>query len=503
LPSKREHAILRMDSCDEPLRAGETHVTFRCDDRDIDEAAVAAQRGRAPSLLFHKQLVGKRLYYNSVVRFMVAGGIVVGALGATHVLGVEGLDVPALIGLALVLTVFNVGVYAVVRNHRRLERRVPEHRFLCRIMHVTIDVDFVFLTVALWLVGGVKSPFQAFYLLHVILAAAFLSPFAAWAHAVFGYALFAGLVVGQWWGLISTRLPVGAVNSAQPIVGRFVLTVLVVQAILMGLAVFLVTSITWLLRRGEKELHTTNAELHRVSKIQRDFLHVALHDMKSPVSAATMLIHGLKVASNPPLTEQQSHWVERIQARLDEAMVFLHDFAILAALDATDMGRQAEAVDLGAEIRSAVDENLDMAHAHNHSVNIELPEELPRVRGIRRLIHEAVANLVTNANKYTPDNGTISVRALHHDGVVRVEVEDNGIGIAPEDQKQLFQEFVRIKHTDGPMAQVTGSGLGLSIVRRIVDAHGGRAGVASDLGKGSVFFIELPVEKAAAASDPS
>jgi signal transduction histidine kinase len=71
-------------------------------------------------------------------------------------------------------------------------------------------------------------------------------------------------------------------------------------------------------------------------------------------------------------------------------------------------------------------------------------------------------------------------------------VQDNGIGIAPEDQKRLFQEFVRIKRKGGPLGEVAGSGLGLSIVRRVVEAHGGQVGVTSELNNGSTFFIELP-----------
>ena len=462
-------------------------------DRGISKDTVLASRGRGEPLLFHRQLVGKRLYVNSQVRFLVVVGIVAGALGARYVLGIETLDMPGLLVLAGLLCVFNVGVFVFARRYKGLERRVPVNRLLMGVTHLTIGLDFIFLTAGLWLVGGAKSPFQAFYLIHVVLAAALLSPRAAYAHAAFGYVLFGGLVLGEWGRVFPVHFPVGIVNSATPLDGRFVLTVLIVQGMLMVLAVYLVTGLTSLLRRGEQQLRDSNAELERMSKLQRDFLHIALHDLKSPVNAATMLLQSMKIASNPPLTEQQSGWLERARVRLCEASAFLYDFTVLAELDAANVRKQAKDVNLAVLVENAVAENQDLLCSHGHTLHLEIAQDLPHVHGIDRLLQEAVANLITNADKYTPANGTVTVRVRRGDTAVRIEVEDTGIGIAPEDQGRLFQEFVRVRRKDSPVGEVAGSGLGLSIVRRVIETHRGKVGVISELNKGSTFFIELPV----------
>jgi len=112
------------------------------------------------------------------------------------------------------------------------------------------------------------------------------------------------------------------------------------------------------------------------------------------------------------------------------------------------------------------------------------------VPGIERLIHEAVANLVTNAIKYTPDGGTIMLRAVRAGKTITIEVKDNGIGIADEDRPRLFGEFVRLSR--GKDRNSPGSGLGLSIVKRVVDLHGGRVELESAVGVGSVFRLVLP-----------
>ena len=429
----------------------------RGDPETLDEAAVMAQRGTAEPLLLHKQLMGKRLYVNSQVRFLVSLGIVVGAFVAHDLLDVAELNVAGLLILAGTLAIFNVGVFLYARRHRFIERRAPEYRRLAGTMHLSIAVDFMFLTVAVWLAGGAKSPFLVFYLLHVILAAASLSPRAACGHALFGYGLLSGLVVGQWSGVIPAPLPVGLVNSAQPLDGRFVLTVLIVQAALMALGIYLTTGLTNLLRREEQQLRSANRELERVSRTQRDFLHIALHDLKSPVNAATMLIQSLKIASSPPLSEQQLQWVERAQLRLNDAVAFLRDFSVLAALDAADLERQAGQIDTAKLLHSVIAENQDAIRARNQSLDVELAEPLPPLHGIDRLLHEAVANLITNASKYTPPQGTITLRARRNERHVRIEVQDNGIGIAPENQKRLFQEFVRIKRKDSALGEVAGN----------------------------------------------
>ena len=112
---------------------------------------------------------------------------------------------------------------------------------------------------------------------------------------------------------------------------------------------------------------------------------------------------------------------------------------------------------------------------------------LPRVRADRERVLQVLANLVGNAIKFTPSSGTVTLRARKVDGMVRISVKDNGPGITPEDVPHLFERFWR---ASGVSEQ--GSGLGLSIVKSIVEAHGGTLWVESQVGVGSTFFFTLP-----------
>ena len=448
--------------------------------------------GGAHSLLLHRELMAQRLRIQAMVRFVVAGGIVVSAWGAKHLVGIDGLDVPSLVVLASFLALFNLGTVGAIRRCAETEPECPYERMLHGLMHLTISVDFVFLTVALWIVGGTNSPFKAFYLIHVFLAAILLSPRAAMAHALFGYVLLSGLVLAEYSGWVPARYPIGAVNTSVPMDGRFAVTVVVVQGFLMGLTVFLATGLAQLLRQGEQRLRAANAELTQLSTLRRDFLHITIHDLKAPANAAAMLLQNLTAGLGGPLTEQQEAWLERCQIRLRELSALLRDFEILTMLDAETIRKQAQPIDPAALIRALVEENEDLAHARGHHIEAVADGALPSVYGIERLVREAVANLITNAVKYTPEGGRIAVAAASNGRRVYVQVSDTGVGISAENQQRLFQEFVRIGSDVRRAGGVPGTGLGLSIVRRIVDLHGGRVGVRSEPGQGSMFVIELP-----------
>jgi signal transduction histidine kinase len=205
-----------------------------------------------------------------------------------------------------------------------------------------------------------------------------------------------------------------------------------------------------------------------------------------------MLLDNMRGGLAGPTTEKQRDWLDRSLRRLGDLSEFMRGIQALASLESDIIETQFSRVDLGAVAGRLVDEYEDVAAQRGHTLLLEIPEKVPPVVGHDRLIQEALVNYVTNAIKYTPNGGRIAVRVLSRPPMVRVEVIDNGIGIAREEQGRLFQEFFRVPAGGDRPNKVKGSGLGLSIVRRVVLAHGGRTGVESEPGKGSTFYMELP-----------
>lgn len=451
----------------------------------------------ARALLSQSRRIGDRLYFYSLVRFLVVLAIATGALFAYHVVGVTELSVSRLLLLGAALGGYNLVIFFLVRPYRNHERARAAYAFLVGMMHATIMLDFLFLTMALWLVGGAKSPFLAFYLFHVILASMFLQRRAAFAQTCFGYILLAGLVLGEWSGWIPGNYPAGAVSGTEALDVRYVVTILVVYGMLFTLSALSITSLMALLQTTERGLRAANASLETLSALRRDFLHIVLHDLKSPVAAISQHVLNIEAALEAVLNEEQRGWIDRCKKRLKEQMSFLHDLETLALLESGALMKDAKAVDTASLVRDVVTEYQDLAGMRGQQLVPEFPEGTASLMGVYRLAREALNNLVSNAIKYTPEGGRIVVRAARRGERVRIEVCDSGLGIAPEDCARLFQEFVRLRPNTNPGEQrAPGSGLGLSIVRRIVEAHGGVAGVNSEVGKGSVFFMEFPAAPA-------
>jgi signal transduction histidine kinase len=232
--------------------------------------------------------------------------------------------------------------------------------------------------------------------------------------------------------------------------------------------------------------------LERLADIRRSFLHVVLHDLRSPVGTVVAMLEGLSGGLDGQLGEAQKSRVDRATARLRSSLELLRGLRVLADLETEGLESLMAPVDLRAVIVATVEEHQDVAEQKNQTLAVVLPDTLPSVHGIDRLIREALANYLTNAIKYSARGDTITVRAVPEGSIVRIEVSDNGPGVPLAEEAGLFQEFARAGKGGG-WNKKAGLGLGLSIVRRIAEAHGGRAGFKRRAGPGSTFFIELPV----------
>jgi signal transduction histidine kinase len=445
-------------------------------------------------MLSHSLLLGERLYFFSRLRFLAAAGILTGVLFAIHVVGIEGLNLTVLAGTAIFLALCNLAVFFAVRPYRRPERAASAAGFLIWTASATILLDYLVLTFTIWQVGGSQSPFLAFYILHAIFASVMLSRRAALAHTAAGYLMMAALVLGEWFGWLPRHRPLGAVFGGPEDDFRVVWTLLFLYGLLMAATTYLTTGLAARLRESERRLRDAILRTERLADLRRSFLHVVVHDLRSPLGAVTTLIDNLSSELGGPLTAQQRQWAERADHRLRGALELLRGLQVLADLETESLADLMVPVDLLAIVREVVEEYADLAQQRSQSLTAELPESLPPVRGIARLLREALVNYVTNAIKYSGQGRTIVVRVYVQEASLRVEVKDDGPGIPPEKQTQLFQEFVRVSKGKGAEA---GTGLGLSIVRRIAEAHGGQTGVESTPGQGSCFFLTLPIFKSA------
>jgi PAS domain S-box-containing protein len=233
--------------------------------------------------------------------------------------------------------------------------------------------------------------------------------------------------------------------------------------------------------------------LNRLSQLKSDFVSTVAHEIVSPLSAVLGQMQNLAQGLLGPLEEPQKALVDRARQRLQSIASLSRDLLDLSKMEAGAMG-VAERVEMAPLLREAVDMLQGRARDKGQQLSLAIAGDLPPLLGVPQELLRMVVNLVSNAVKYTPAGGRISVLAQPEEGGLLLSVADNGLGIPAEEQAAIFERFHRVKNAD--TRQIPGTGLGLAIVHRVVASHGGRLELVSAPHQGSTFTVHLPAAPA-------
>jgi len=222
----------------------------------------------------------------------------------------------------------------------------------------------------------------------------------------------------------------------------------------------------------------------------RDFLADVSHELRTPLSALRMFNELLKEgAADDP--EARTEFLDSSGQQIERLDWLAQNLLELSKLESTGLSPRRAPVDLGLVIRKAHELLTPAVQKKAQTLLVDVPNDLPTLKGNADYLERAVANLIDNASKYTPDGGQIRVRANANGQSVTVEVSDNGIGIPKDDIPRIFERFYRVDRSRS--REMGGTGLGLSIVKHVAQVHGGQIDVESTPGKGSTFRLRLPV----------
>lgn len=222
-----------------------------------------------------------------------------------------------------------------------------------------------------------------------------------------------------------------------------------------------------------------------LDQLKSDFIAAVSHDLRSPLTYMRGFVTMLGMAG--PLTSRQQEYVEKIMSGIDQMARLIDDLMDLKRIE-EGIG-QRRICRLSDLVRDVFHELRPQAIARGLRMTLEVKSP-GIVNGDPTWLRRAITNLVDNAIKYTPEGGSISLGLVEQNAEVVVWVRDTGLGIAPADQARIFEKFYRVRRKE--TAHVKGSGLGLALVRSIVEWHGGRVWVESQLGQGSIFYIAIP-----------
>lgn len=242
------------------------------------------------------------------------------------------------------------------------------------------------------------------------------------------------------------------------------------------------------LNRMNVELRRLYQQIEAASRHKSEFLASASHELRTPLNAIIGFSGILKKRMFGELNAKQAEYVEDIFTSGNHLLSLINDLLDLAKVESGRIELDVKQFDLPSALENSITLLRERANRHGILIDLAIDERLSSFMGDQRKLKQIMLNLLSNAVKFTPDGGRINVKAGPVDGGVQISVSDTGVGIKPEDQQVIFEEFCQVGDDSHKRE---GTGLGLTLTKTLVELHGGKILVESEAGKGSTFTFTL------------
>jgi signal transduction histidine kinase len=240
-----------------------------------------------------------------------------------------------------------------------------------------------------------------------------------------------------------------------------------------------------------QEIEDKSRQLEAASRHKSEFLANMSHELRTPLNAIIGFSEVLLEKMFGEVNEKQTEYLEDVLSSGRHLLSLINDILDLSKIEAGRMELELMKFHLPVTLENAMTLVKERASRHGIALGLNVDPRLGDFVGDERKIKQILLNLLSNALKFTPEGGRVSVKAMPADGSVEVSVTDTGIGIAPEDQEVIFEEFRQVRANSAQKRE--GTGLGLTLTKKFVEMHGGTIWVKSEVGRGATFAFTLPV----------
>ncbi|MBI5716035.1 MAG: GAF domain-containing protein [Chloroflexi bacterium] len=241
----------------------------------------------------------------------------------------------------------------------------------------------------------------------------------------------------------------------------------------------------------KESIERQNEELRHLNELKNSFLGIAAHDLRNPlanIQLASELLIDMKASLSD---EERDQFLQEMNQHTHYMLALLNDLLDVTHIESGKLSLTPVAVNVADFLNDLVKRHAKLAEPKQTRVILE-PAPAGNVNADPLRLRQVMDNLISNAVKYSPPGSEVRVRVIREATLWRFEIQDQGPGITPEDRAKMFQDFARLSAR--PTGGEKSTGLGLAITRRVIEAHRGKIGVESEVGKGSIFWFTLPHE---------
>lgn len=399
------------------------------------------------------------------------------------------LPLKPLLALNLTLVLYNILLTIVLH---RIHANLPKQAMM--ILRWQLSMDYILLACFLHYSGGIENPFSFYLIFHVVFSSIIFDRTKAFIQTTFGVLLFAGVVLLEYFEVV----PHYSVftHGSKPLFENPIYLLAVSCALISALyfATFLATNIALELRKREIELQNMNASLTDQDRRKSEYVMMILHDLKEPIATVHNCMQLVLGGFCGEVDNKAKQTLSRGSNWLQKMILLTHDLLSLSRMKIMPI-ISLKPVLLNKEIDKILTEHKAAFLGKSLLTHFTLPNEPVWIKGDAEIFTHIFTNLISNAIKYTPPQGTIGIHLEVDDNCVKLEVWDTGIGIPPEYQEKVFEDFYRTPQAIEFDQQ--GTGLGLAIVKHGVEIFNGSITVTSPHDKtpgqqgGTCFCLEF------------
>jgi len=238
------------------------------------------------------------------------------------------------------------------------------------------------------------------------------------------------------------------------------------------------------------KLESQNLELEQASRMKSDFLANMSHELRTPLNAIIGFSDVLLEELFGELNDKQREYTQDVLTSGHHLLALINDILDLSKIESGKMDMDMRDFSVLEVLESGLKMIRQRAAEHAIQLEFDIAPGTDVIQGDQRKVKQILFNLLSNAIKFTPDGGSVRITTRQIEGGVEITVSDTGIGIAPEDQEKVFDEFQQVGAS--ARQEREGTGLGLALVKQLVELHGGRVWLESEVGQGSTFTFTLP-----------